>query len=607
MASSQRGGRRLRQPIVVVLGHVDHGKTTLLDKIRGTAVAKKEPGEMTQHVGASLVPASVIEKIAEPLKKMIPFKLEIPGLLFIDTPGHELFANLRRRGGSVADIAILVIDINEGVMPQTVESIEILRERKVPFVVAANKIDKIPGWKPLPDAPFIESLKQQSPAVVKRLEDSIYMLIGQLASHGVIAERFDRVRDFLKTVPIVPVSAKTGEGIPELLAVLAGITQKYMSQRLQYAEGPAKGVVLEVKEQPGYGTTIDVIIYDGVIRRGDIIVLEGFNGPIVTRVRALLMPRPLTDIRMVKSGLAPVEEVSAAAGVRIAAPNLDDAIAGSPLYVVPSEDVIEEYKKRVAEEVQSIRFRSEVKGVVVKADTLGTLEALVSALQRKGIPIRLADVGSLTKREAIEAAIVAREDKYLGVVLLFNVKPLPEAEEIINREKIKVFQSNIIYRLIEDYEKWVSEEKKREEENLLSKLILPGKIRVIPGCVFRRSDPAIVGVEVLGGVIKPGYPLMRSDGRRVGEIMQIQHMGKPLKEARKGAEVAISIRGNVLIGRHVKEGDVLYTDVPLYHARTMIMQLRHLLSEDEIEVLREILRIKAVSNPDYAALAALLR
>ncbi len=433
------------------------------------------------------------------------------------------------------------------------------------------------------------------------------MLIGQLGRHGVIAERFDRVRDFLKTVPIVPVSAKTGEGIPELLAVLAGITQKYMSQRLQYAEGPAKGVVLEVKEQPGYGTTIDVIIYDGVIRRGDIIVLEGFNGPIVTRVRALLMPRPLTDIRMVKSGLAPVEEVSAAAGVRIAAPNLDDAIAGSPLYVVPSEDVIEEYKKRVAEEVQSIRFRSEVKGVVVKADTLGTLEALVSALQRKGIPIRLADVGPLTKREAIEAAIVAREDKYLGVVLLFNVKPLPEAEEIINRDKIKVFQSNIIYRLIEDYEKWVSEEKKREEEILLSKLILPGKIRVIPGCVFRRSDPAIVGVEVLGGVIKPGYPLMRSDGRRVGEIMQIQHMGKPLKEARKGAEVAISIRGNVLIGRHVKEGDVLYTDVPLYHARTMIMQLRHLLSEDEIEVLREILRIKAVSNPDYAALAALLR
>jgi len=607
LSSTQRSRKRLRQPIVVVLGHVDHGKTTLLDKIRGTAVAKKEPGEMTQHVGASLVPASVIEKIAEPLKKIIPFKLEIPGLLFIDTPGHELFANLRRRGGSVADIAILVIDINEGVMPQTVESIEILKERKVPFVVAANKIDKVPGWNPIPDAPFIESIKYQSSSTVKKLEDMIYMLIGQLASHGVIAERFDRVRDFMKTVPIVPVSAKTGEGIAELLAVLAGITQKYMSQRLQYAEGPAKGVVLEVKEQPGYGTTVDVIIYDGVIRRGDLIVLEGFNGPIVTRVRALLMPRPLTDIRMVKSGLAPVDEVVAAAGVRIAAPNLDEAIAGSSLYVVPSEDLIEEFKKRVSEEVRSIRFRREVKGVVVKADTLGTLEALISALQRKGVPVRLADVGPLTKREAIEAAIVAKEDRYLGVVLLFNVKPLPEAEEILNREKIKVFHSNIIYRLIEEYEKWVAEEKRREEEAILSKLVLPGKIRIIPGCVFRRSDPAIVGVEVLGGVIKPGYPLMRSDGRHVGEIMQIQYMGKPLKEARRGAEVAISIRGNVLVGRHIKEGDVLYTDIPLYHARTLVTKLKHLLSDDEIEVLKEIIKVKSATNPDYAALIALLR
>jgi len=599
--------KRLRQPIVVVLGHVDHGKTTLLDKIRGTAVAKKEPGEITQHVGASLVPASVIEKIAEPLKKMIPFKLEIPGLLFIDTPGHELFANLRKRGGSVADIAILVIDINEGVMPQTVESIEILKARKVPFVVAANKIDKIPGWRPTPDAPFIETIKNQPKLVVKKLEDMIYNLIGQLASYGVMAERFDRVRDFLTTVPIVPVSAKTGEGIPELLAVLAGITQKYMAQRLVYAEGPAKGVVLEVKEQPGYGTTIDVIIYDGVIRRGDTIVVEGVNGPIVTKVRALLMPRPLTDIRMVKSGLTPVEEVTAAAGVRIAAPGLDDAIAGSPLYVVPKEDLIEEFKRRVAEEVELVRFRKDIKGVVVKADTLGTLEALVTALQRKGIPIRLADVGPLNKREALEAAIVAKEDRYLGVVLLFNVKALPEAEEILAREGVKVFYNNVIYRLIEDYEKWVAEEKKREVENKLARVVRPGKIRILPGFVFRRSDPAIVGIEVLGGVIKPGYPLMRMDGRYIGEIMQIQKMGKPVKEARKGDEVAISIRGNVMVGRHVKEGDVLYTDIPIYHAKVLVQELRSALSEDEIEVLREILRIKAARNPDYAAYLAQLR
>lgn len=598
---SKVGSKKLRQPIVVVLGHVDHGKTTLLDKIRGTAIAKKEPGEMTQHVGASLVPSSVIEKIAEPLRKMIPFRLEIPGLLFIDTPGHELFANLRKRGGSVADIAILVIDITEGVKPQTVESLEILRARKVPFVVAANKIDKIPGWKPHLDTPFIETIGRQDKRVVKKLEDMIYNLVGQLATYGVVSERFDRIRDFTKTVPIVPVSAKTGEGLPELLAVLAGITQRYMSERLLFAEGPARGVVLEVKEEPGYGTTIDVIIYDGVIRKHDIIVVEGINGPIVTKVRALLMPKPLTDIRMAKGELAPIDEIYAAAGIRIAAPHLDEAIAGSPLYVVPSEDQIEEYKKRVSEEVSFVRFRSDVNGVVVKADTLGVLEALVDALRKRNIPVRLADVGPLTKREVIEASVVAKQDRYLGVILLFNVKPLPDAEELAKREGVRIFRHNIIYRLIEEYEEWVRREREEEKRREIEKLVLPGKIRLLPGYVFRRSDPAIVGVEVVGGIIRPGYPLMRSDGRRVGEIMQIQYMGQPLKEARKGMEVAISIRGHVMVGRQIREGDMLYTDIPLFHIRMLVTKFKSELTDDMREVLREIVKIKAMRDPDYAA------
>jgi len=599
--------RKLRQPIVVVLGHVDHGKTTLLDKIRGTAVVKKEPGEMTQHVGASIVPASVIEKIAEPLKKMIPFKLEIPGLLFIDTPGHELFANLRRRGGSVADIAILVIDVNEGVMPQTVESIEILRERKVPFVVAANKIDKIPGWKSIPDAPFIESARHQSKKVLDELDRRIYTIIGQLAQRGIVSERFDRVRDFLRTIPIVPVSAKTGEGIPELLAVLAGMTQKYMSGKLKFTEGPAKGVVLEVKEEPGLGTTIDAIIYDGIIRRGDTIVLEGVNGPIVTKIRALLMPKPLTDIRVAKGEFTQVDEVVAAAGVKIVAPNLDEAVAGSPLYVIPRQESINEYKKRVEEEVGSLRFRKDVLGVVVKADTLGVLEALIEALNRHGVPVRLADVGPLTKREVLEAAVVAKENKYLGVVLLFNVKPLPGVEELAMKEGVKLFRDNIIYRLIESYEEWVREEKEREKQMELAKLIRPAKIRLLPGFVFRRSDPAIVGIEVLAGIIRPGYPLMRSDGRRIGEIMQIQQMGRTIKEAKKGDEVAISIRGNVLVGRHIKEGNILYTDVHISHVKTWLDKYFSELSEDEVEVLEEILKIRARENPDYSALLLMLR
>ncbi|MEM1608134.1 MAG: translation initiation factor IF-2, partial [Ignisphaera sp.] len=380
------------------------------------------------------------------------------------------------------------------------------------------------------------------------------------------------------------------------------VAQKYIGDRLLYAEGPGKGVVLEVKEQPGYGTAIDVILYDGIIQERDIIVLAGANGSIVTRVRAILMPKTTTDIRVAKTELRTVELVSAAAGIRIVAPGLEDALAGSPLYVVPQENEVENYKKLVQEEVEAVRFRRDVNGVVIKADTLGTLEAIVYALTKNGIPVRIADVGPLTKRDVIEASLVAKADKYLGVILLFNTKPLPEAEELAKKEGIKVFSNNIIYRLVEEYIQWVENEKKMELQREFELVIPPGKIKILPGFVFRRSDPAIVGVEVVGGLIKPGNPLMRADGKRIGEILQIQHMGQTLKEARMGQEVAISIRGNVMVGRHIHEGDVLYTDVPLEHAKLLATKFRSMLTPDSIEVLKEILKIKASKEPEYMIL-----
>jgi len=593
--------KRLRSPIVVVLGHVDHGKTSLLDKIRGTAVVKKEAGEMTQHVGASFVPSYVIESIAEPLKKIISFKLRIPGLLFIDTPGHEAFANLRRRGGSIADFAILVIDVIDGVKPQTIESIEILRSRKVPFLVAANKIDKILGWRPYIDKPFLETIKMQEPSVQRELDNKIYGIVASLSSLGFSADRFDRIRDFRRTVAIVPVSAKTGEGIPELLAVLAGLTQQYMSDRLIFAEGPAVGSVLEVKEEPGLGTTIDVIIYDGVIRRGDLFVTGGVEGPIVSRVRALLLPKPLDEMRAPSDRFSSVDEVYAAAGVKIVAPGLEDVVAGAPIRVVWDEKEIEDVKKRIYDEIRELRiFSPDIAGIVVKADTLGTLEALIDMLRKRSIPIRIADVGPLTKNEVLEALITRSSNRYYGVILLFNVDMLREAREIVEINKIPVFQNNIIYRLVEEYLEWVEKEKSEEIRRGLDNLYRPGKIRVLPGYVFRRSDPAIVGVEVLGGVIRPGYPLIREDGKRIGFIMQIQERGRSLDIARTGASVAISIRGNVMVGRHFDEGDTLYTDIPEDHLQQLVEKYWNYLSDDEKIVLREIVEIKRKIDKTYA-------
>ena len=602
MRAAARAVRRLRQPIVVVLGHVDHGKTTLLDKIRGTAVAAKEPGLITQHVGASFVPASVIEKLAEPLKKIIPFKLIIPGLLFIDTPGHELFANLRRRGGSVADFAILVVDIMEGFQPQTYESIEILRQRRVPFLVAANKIDRIPGWRPNPDTPFILTVRRQDRRVVEELERLLWdNVISKLYELGFQADRFDRIRDFTRTVAVVPVSAKTGEGIAELLAVLAGLAQRYLQHRLRYAEGPAKGVILELREQPGLGPAADVIIYDGVLRKTDIIVTGGMEGPVVTRIRALLMPKPLQEIRVAKRELEPVDEVHAAAGVRIVAPELEKAVAGAPLFVAKDMEEAKQLARKVMEEIEALRIRTDKEGVIVKADTLGSLEAIVEALRRRNIPIRMADVGPVAKRDVVEAVASREINKFYGVILAFNVKVLEEAEQEAAKQGIRIFVNNVIYRLLEDFERWYREQLEAERRRELEQLVRPGKIRILPGYVFRRSNPAIVGVEVLGGTIRPGYPLMREDGKRIGTIMQIQDKGKPIPEARAGMAVAISIKGHVMVGRHIDEGDVLYTDVPDKHAALWLTKFKSELSDDEMVVLKEIIKIKRKQNPLYGA------
>jgi len=593
MSTEKPSQPRLRQPIVVVLGHVDHGKTSLLDKIRSTAVAAKEAGGITQHIGASIVPADVIEKIAEPLKRIIPVKLTIPGLLFIDTPGHELFSNLRRRGGSVADFAILVVDVTKGFQNQTYESLELLRARKVPFLVAANKIDKIPGWEPHPDTPFIESYRLQSEQARRALEEAIYgKIVLSLSEQGFSADLFTRVKDFARTVAVVPVSAKTGEGIADLLAVLAGLTQQYLRKRLQYAEGPAKGSVLEVKEIPGLGTVVDAIIYDGVLKVGDIIVLNGKSGPIISVVRSLLMPAPLSDMRAKGVKFVNVDEVHAAAGVRIAAAGLEEALAGSSLIAARDEKEAKELADTLKGEVKELIFRRDQVGVIVKADTLGTLEAMLEALKKYEVPVRLADVGNVSKSDVIEASFSGRKDKSLGAVLAFNVKVLPEAELEASSLGVKMFQDNIIYHLLDQYLEWRQKLKEEELEAKLNQLIRPGKFMIIPGYVFRRSDPAIVGVEVLGGVIRPGYPLITAKGREIGKILAIRDNDKSLDIARTGAKVAVSIEGKIMIGRHVDEGEVVYTDVPFDHATKLLNEFRSYISDDEVLTLKEIAELK---------------
>jgi len=590
----------IRQPIVVVLGHIDTGKTLLLDQIRKSSVQAREAGGMTQHIGASFFPVETLTNICGPLLEKLKGKIQIPGLLVIDTPGHEAFANLRKRGGGVADIAILVIDILKGFEAQTPECIEILQARKTPFLVAANKIDRIPGWKSNPTETFLASYNGQDPYVRQDLDERLYTIIGSFSRLGFRADRFDKITDFTKTVAIVPVSAKTGEGVPELLAVLVGLTQQYLQVRLEVTEGPAKGTVLEVKEETGLGVTINAIIYDGVLQKGDTLVIGGKEKTIVTKARALLLPKPLDEIRDPRDKFSSVDGVSAAAGVKIAAPDLEDALAGAPLYVVPSETDLEKYVETVSEEVEKIRIATDLEGVVLKTDTLGSLEAISEYLRSNNIPIRFADVGDVSKRDITEATVVKEREPLYGVVLAFNVKMLQDAEEEAKNRKISIFQHNIIYHLIDDYMKWMKSEQEARLQKELETLIRPAKIKILSGCIFRRAKPAIVGIEVLAGAIKPKYPLVKEDSTDIGEIKQVQDKGQAIPEAKTGMQVAISL-DKPIVGRHIFEEDTLYVKVPESHAKILLTKFQDHLLVEELSTLNEFVEMMRRKSPFWAA------
>lgn len=582
----------IRSPFVVVMGHVDVGKTLLLDKIRGTSVAYREPGMITQHIGVSFVPWQAVERFAGPLvdKLRLRGKIWIPGFLFIDTPGHAAFSNLRRRGGSVADLAILVVDITSGLEEQGVESLKLIQSRGVPFIIAANKLDRIYGWKSVENRPFLFAVEQQEWHAIATLEEAIGKLIDQLSRFGIEADRYDRVRDFSKQVPIVPTSAITGEGIADLLLVLAGVSQRFIPrEKLSVSYGPAKGVVMEVKEERGLGVVADVILYDGVLKKGDVIITAGIDGPKETKVRMLIMPKPLDEMRDPEDRYMAVEEVKAAAGVRIVADGLDGVVAGAPIFAVWDLQDIQKVVQLVREEISEIKIETDREGVIARADTFGTLESMVLFLRQQGVPIRRADVGPPTHKDVVEAVLSRRKNPTYGVILAFNVKIPPEVEREAMSSGIKIIRGEILYRIFDEYIKWSQEVKTKTIEQILSQMTKPGKIQILPGYVFRRSNPAIVGIKVLAGTIKPGVTLVK-DGKEVGRIMQIQKSGKPINEAVVGDEVAISIHGDIIVGRQIREGDVLYVYVPDEQIRQWLFQYRQYLRDDELRALEEYLK-----------------
>jgi len=595
----------LRQPVVVVLGHVDSGKTSLLDKIRGTAVQAREVGGITQHIGASFFPVETVKEITGPLyAKIAKAETPVPGLLVIDTPGHEVFANLRARGGSAADIAIVVVDVNKGFEAQTIESIDILKKRKVPFVIALNKVDMVSGWRS--SITFItEEVKKQEASVQTLLDEKIYTVVGTLSRLGFPSEAFWRVKDFTREVAIVPVSARSGVGIPELLAVLVGLTQQYLSKKLERHEGPARGIVLESSEETGLGPSANIILLDGTLHQGDSIVVGKRDGAVATKIKALLLPKPLDEMRDPRDKFKPVTEVIAAAGLKITSPELEGVLAGSPLYVYDQkkgEEELEHLKSLIESEVKNaIVSNTEMTGVVLKCDTIGSLEAVTDLLKKAKVPIRMADIGNITRRDVVEAAAVKENDRYFGVVLGFSVRVLDDAQKESQDREVKIFNEQIIYNLVRTYTDWVAYQREHEELILYNEIPPVCKFQFLKGFVFRRNDPAVFGAEVQVGRLKQKVLVVDEEGKKVGTVHQIQDGGKAIDDATVGMQIAVSIKGPT-IGRQINEGDVFYTDLNSRQAKQLLERFNHRLNEKEKEVLNMLVAMKRKSDQTFGYL-----
>ncbi|MDP6138569.1 MAG: translation initiation factor IF-2 [Candidatus Woesearchaeota archaeon] len=580
---------KLRQPIITFMGHIDHGKTSLQDFIRQTSTAQQEAGKITQHIGCSNIILETIKKICGKLLDTLKLKLTIPGLLFIDSPGHAAFTSLRKRGGNLADIAILVIDINEGVKPQTLECIEILKQYKTPFIIALNKIDLLSGWQSS-NSFLMQNINSQSENIQKILDTKLYELVGKLSELNFNAERFDRVEDYTKQIAITPTSAKTGEGIPELLMVLTGLAQKFMEQKLNVnIEGHARGTVLEVKEEKGVGKTIDVIIYDGTLKKNDTIVIGTLDEPISTKVKALLEPLPLKDIRDKKTKFTNVSKVSAATGIKISTPELDNVVAGMPLRSC-SLNEIGIVKEELKKEIEEVVIETDKRGIVIKADSLGSLEALVKMLKEKNIAVKKASIGDISKKDISDASISYEKDPLNSAILGFNVELMPD----IKAHNVKILTNNIIYKLIEDFEKWQKEENKRLEGKEIEFLVRPCKLQIMKGYIFRQNNPAVVGVDVLEGKVKVDTPLMKKDGNKITEVKSIQKDQENLNEAEKGKQVAISLP-KVTVGRQINENNILYSAIP-EEDFIKLKELKKNLSEEEKAILKEIAEIMRAKN-----------
>ncbi|XP_066433204.1 eukaryotic translation initiation factor 5B isoform X1 [Eleutherodactylus coqui] len=558
----------LRAPVICVLGHVDTGKTKILDKLRHTHVQDSEAGGITQQIGATNVPLDAIKEQAKMVKNFDRESVKIPGMLIIDTPGHESFSNLRNRGSSLCDIAILVVDIMHGLEPQTIESLNLLKNKKCPFIVALNKVDRLYDWKKSPETDVAATLKKQKKNTKDEFEERTKAIIVEFAQQGLNAALFYENKDPRTFVSLVPTSAHTGDGMGNLISLLVDLTQTMLNKRLAHSE-ELRAQVMEVKALPGMGTTIDVILINGRLREGDTVIVPGVEGPIVTQIRGLLLPPPMKELR-VKNPYEKHKEVLAAQGVKILGKDLEKTLAGLPLLVAHKDDEIAVLKDELIHELKQTlnAIKLEEKGVYVQASTLGSLEALLEFLKTSEVPYAGINIGPVHKKDVMKASVMLEHDPQYAVILAFDVRIEREAQEMADSLGVRIFSAEIIYHLFDAFTKYRQDYKKQKQEEFKHIAVFPCKMKILPQFIFNSRDPIVMGVIVEAGQLKQGTPICVPSKSFVdiGIVTSIEINHKTVDVARKGQEVCVKIEpipgeSPKMYGRHFEATDHLVSKI----------------------------------------------
>ena len=596
-----RDNARLRAPIVCVLGHVDAGKTKILDKLRHSNVQLGEAGGITQQIGATFIPMENIQSHISKIDERFHTKTRIPGILLIDTPGHASFTNLRSRGSSLCDIAVLILNIDKGIEKQSVESLDLLRMRKTPFIIALNQIDRTYNWRRFDWSGFEDSYRKQKDQQKRLFDEKVEQNKMQFIKNNINAELYYKNTNMKEYVNMVPTSAITGEGLPDLLGLLVYLTDNYLIRQITYKE-EVKCSILEVKVLETIGTTIDVVLVNGTIHVGDKIVIGGLLGPIKTVVKIILLPKPMKEMR-VKCEYERYDEISGAIGVKIFCPDLENALAGSPLYVYKTEEEAEHYCNEISKDFNSIvqkYLNKKGKGIMVQASTLGSLEAILTFLNEQKVEVAVVGVGNLNKKDVIKLQIKHAEDENVMkedlVILCFDNKVLPEAQKVADENGIKIFVDDIIYHLFDKFIEFKNKsilERKKEKEK---EAIFPCSLKTV--MFINKKDPLIIGVSVTEGVLKIGTPIYCVEKNLpLGVVESIEREKKPINNVRPNdGDVAIRIKvadSSLAAGRHFDESSTYVSQI----TRNSINALKNYFREDmTTDDWKLVIKLKKILN-----------